>query len=174
MLKKSSVEQMIDLLTHVKRKCNAGYSIRKAYQEAVLTISKNYNVAYQTIGDLCCRRLKLSEINIFINKLEDWIHGNPDKLKQLLLQNSETSCRQQIVQFFDNEILGVTTKPQVDGNIPIEEHEIFTVQLHKDYAKKLKVLTVMNELSIHKKLTDYLENKIEEEYTSWLKTQVSN
>lgn len=174
MLQKGSVDQMIDLLTHIKRKYNAGYPIRKAYQDAVETVSKNYKRTYQTIGDLCRRRLKLSEIKEFIDKLEDWINGNPDKLKQLLLQNSETFCRQQIMQFFDNEILGVTTEPQTESTAPIEEHEIFTVRLNKNHAKKLKVLTVMNEFSIHKKLADYLENKIEEEYASWLKTQVSN
>lgn len=169
MLKSMTVKQMIDVLESFKVEYQRHHVVTKAYQTAVDKVSKKYGVAYQTIGDLCSRRMRLESINAFYNLLEKWMLGKPEPLKQLILRNTDTSARHEIVEYFGNVAQGISGCNE--SFLEEELFETFSIQLQKEKAKKLKVLSIMNSLSVSDKLREQVEKAIEDEYRIWLRKQ---
>jgi hypothetical protein len=101
MLQAQSVNQLLQVLESTRRKHGHGNSLPAAYQEAIHDVSSRHHVRYQTIGDLCRRRLALSDIAEFVNLLDRWLRGDPGPLKSRILQHSVSAARSSIEHFFD-------------------------------------------------------------------------
>jgi hypothetical protein len=167
MLKSRSVEQLLAVLnSFAGRYDNGEKSAVKAFQGAVDDVRKKYGVAYQTIGDLCRRRLKLRSINEFYNLLEQWkIFGNFKPLEETIKRNAKSETHQKITDFF----AGTHNVPFVgDVSKSSLPEESFTFHLRTDIAKKLKILSVGESFSIPLWLSKKISQTVEEQYKGWI------
>ena len=71
--------------------------------------------------------------------------------------------------YFGNVAQGITGRTEDLGEE--ETFESFNIQIKKDTAKKVKVLSIMNGLSVSDKLRQQVEIVIEDEYRVWLRRQ---
>ena len=95
-----SVQQLLQVLHHTARIYRQGTPLPTAYQEAIRDVSNRHKVTYQTIGDLCRRRLGLRDISQFVHLLETWLGGNPDSLRGQVKRQSAPSAHSEIDRFF--------------------------------------------------------------------------
>lgn len=163
MLKSKSVDQILDVLTESRARHSNGEPLIRAYQRAVEAVSKDYHVAYQTIGDLCRRRLQLPTINSFYNLLEQWVMGNPDPLMNVLQTHTTIQNHGKLNAYFGErkqEIASITTKG-----------ETFTFRLSDDAAKKLKILSIECG-SPSEWLSRAVPEVINARYKDWLNDQI--
>ena len=169
MLTSKSIEQILAVLTRIRARCLRHDSIKKAYQGAVYETSKNYDVTYQTIGDLCRRRLGLKNIDQFHGLLEKWIAGNAEPLMSVLISKTASRNHYKIRDYFgrkNHEFVVENTRP------PGSEEESFTIRLPRDIAKRLKVLSLMSGDSLPKWLSEVVTQVVEQRYKEWLATQI--
>jgi len=75
-LRSESIKQILCVLDNFWHQNRNGQSIQYAYREAVNFTAKKYLVRYQTIGDLCRRRLGLTTIYDFHAYLKQWVDGD--------------------------------------------------------------------------------------------------
>jgi hypothetical protein len=168
MLKSKSVEQLFAVLNRFKVRYSGGESVPKAHQGAVDDVRRDYDVTYQTIGDLCRRRLGLKSINEFHSLLEKWLSGDYMPLMEILKKNTKEKNNQKISEFF-----GVTSGPSFQRDVPKLDlqDESFTFRLRANIAKKLKVLSVMGGESLPAWLSKTICQVVEEQYKNWLSKQ---
>lgn len=100
MLTPDSVRQLIDVLTLVRHAHSRGVPVPRAYQDAVRDVSNRHRVRYQTIGDLCRRRLALRDVDQFLDMLGRWLRGDATPLKQAMQRNADHVARPLIDTFF--------------------------------------------------------------------------
>lgn len=168
MLRSKSLNQILDVLTKFRARHSRGEPVIKAYQGAVDEVRKDYQVAYQTIGDLCRRRLQLSTINNFYNLLEQWVIGNPEPLLDVLLALTIKQDHDKLISYFDerNQKAGI----QKTTSVPLER-ETFTFRLGGDAAKKLKILSI--EIgSPSEWLSQVVSEVVNRRYKDWLNDQL--
>lgn len=101
MLQMDSVHQLLQVLELSGRSHRRGHPIGSAYQDAIRDVSSRHHVRYQTIGDLCRRRLGLTDMNEFVLLLTRWLAGDPIPLKQRIVQNSESAARPLVENYFN-------------------------------------------------------------------------
>ncbi len=164
MLKRKSVEQIMAVLKRFQIRQRAGDPVTKAYQQAVEDVSKEYDVAYQTIGDLCRRRLGLGAINEFYNRLEKWVAGDPKPLAELLASHTSIEGRQLIEDFFQEDLARLPTTER-------DKTELFSVRIEGAQARKLKAMLLVKGISVSDWLSKCVTKFINEEYKSWLATE---
>jgi hypothetical protein len=168
MLKPKSVDQFFDVLTKFKTEYAKGYPVAKAYQGAVEEIRKKYSVAYQTIGDLCRRRLGLRTIEDFYGLLEKWVVGDTEPLISVLMNNTKEYSHSKIFDYF-KEIGGKPEKQK--ANSFVAKPEAFNLSLEHETAKKLKVLSLMEENNSSVWLSNAVSEIVEQRYAKWLDNQ---
>ena len=169
MLEPKSVDQFLDVLAKFRVGYNRGCSVPKAYQEAVEETRKKYDVAYQTIGDLCRRRLGLRTIEDFYGLLEKWVVGDNEPLISVLMSNTKEHNHSKIIDYF-KEIDG---KPSAQkANFCITKRESFNLSLGCDTAKRLKVLSLMEENDSSVWLSKVVSEIVEQRYTKWIENQI--
>ncbi len=99
MLRPGSVDQILAVVTHIRRNHSHCGSIRKAYWDAVRVVSSQEQLRYQTIGDLCRKRLGLKRVDDFLCLLEKLLQGAPGYLERLLIKKSHPDCHERIRQY---------------------------------------------------------------------------
>ena len=171
MLKSRSVEQLLAVLnSFTGRYDNGEKSVIKAFQGAVDDVRKKYGVTYQTIGDLCRRRLRLRNVNEFYNLLEKWkIFGDFKLLDETIKRNAEQETHQKITDYFTGTY-SVSFGGDVSKLSSLPE-ESFTFLLRTDIAKKLKILSVGESFSIPLWLSKKISQAVEEQYKDWITKQ---
>ena len=102
MLEPSSLEQMFFVLRTFKLRYSAGDDVEEAYRGAVDQASRHFGVTYQTIGDLCRRRLGLAQIDEFYGLLRQWVSGSSMQLRDLIKRYTEPAYHCEIDSFFWN------------------------------------------------------------------------
>lgn len=112
MLQVQSVNQLLQVLDFTRRSHSRGTSLTAAYQDAIRDVSSRHHVRYQTIGDLCRRRLALGDIADFVNLLERWLRGDPEPLKFRILEHSVSAAHLGINGFFGG---GEAPRPSPSG-----------------------------------------------------------
>ena len=164
MLASKSIEQILAVLTRFRAR-SRGEGVIKAYQRAVDEVRKDYDVAYQTIGDLCRRRLGLRDINQFHDLLEKWVAGNAEPLMSVLIGSTEGQNHDRIRNYF---------QPENGGNVRFHDvvQESFTFRLRCDIAQKLKVLSLMSGNSLPEWLSRIVSQIVQQRYKEWLTTQI--
>jgi len=161
MLEMKSIEQIIAVMKKFWARHSGGDPVVKAYQCAVDHVSKQYGVAYQTIGDLCRRRLGLKSVNDLYNLLERWTVGDPQALMQTLMENSATEGHHVIRDFFGQEI-------QDGVKAPSKGSEPFSVRLSAAEARKLRAMLMVKDESLSEWLSKKVSELVNREYRLWV------
>lgn len=167
MLDPKSVDQILSVLRKFRSRYARGEPVTKSYQGAVEAVRKDYDVAYQTIGDLCRRRLELRTINDFYDLLEKWVTGNAQPLISVLLVHTGSENHHKIAEYFKKE------RPEFDARKTTtigRQAEPFTLRLGADTAKKVKILSIENHSSLEW-LSKLVAEVVEQRYENWLKKQ---
>jgi hypothetical protein len=161
MLEMKSVEQIVAVLKRFHARQQAGDPIDKAYQQAIEEVSRQYRVAYQTIGDLCRRRLGLQAIHEFYDLLEKWTLGDPRPLAELLRRHTGVEGRQQIDAFFFEGVAAPA--------VPVSDNvESISVSLKVSQARKLKAMLLVKGVPVSDWLSRNVSRLIDEEYKGWV------
>ena len=159
-MKRSTLKQIFDVLKIFKQNYNGNSPIRNSYSYAVREVAKHYGVAYQTIGDGCRRRLKLTNISEFYELLREWYNVKPDKLIKILKNNSEVSDHSEIDNFFMN----IHTSNITNISEQQDQYDSYSFRILRRDSKLLKILAEVNDQSIPDYLTilitESLRNKM--------------
>jgi len=155
-MKRSTIKQIFEVLKIFKQDYNGNTQVRSSYNYAVKKVANHYNVKYQTIGDACRRRLRLTHISEFYELLSEWYNGKPEKLITILKNNTEKSNHSEIDNFFKN----IHTNQIISNNIQKDQYETYSFRLSKKDSKLLKILAEVNDLLIPNYLTKLVTESI--------------
>ena len=178
-LRSNSISQILEILSRFWFKYSRTYDIDKAHLEAIKEVSQSWNIGEQTIRDLNWRRVGFDSIQEFRSLLEKWVQGDPNPLMDALIRHTSSKYHQQIEQFFSQEKFAAMKKSsgrkmpreKLDIRGAVTMGETFSFQLQPKIAKKLKVLSVVAEISPADWLVNMLPEVIEKQYTAWLAKQ---
>ena len=163
-----SINQMFDVLTKFRIYYERRYTVDKAYQNAVEDVRKKYGVAYQTIGDLCRRRLELKVIREFYNLLGNWVAGNASPLISVLMAHTREEDHPKISDYFNQQ----KPKSHTERTAFVRsDEETFTFRLDGDAAKKLKILSIESG-SPSEWLSQVVSEVVDRRYKDWLNDQL--
>jgi len=135
-----TVEQILKVIAVTAQNFNQGDRIDHSYQHAVNRVSKEYGIAYQTIGDACRRRLGLDHVGDFKTMLKAALEGNSIDLRNLILRKTPPSYHKRIDEFFSNLKNGgvITKAPTSDTFVS------YTVRLRKSDSDVLRALAELS------------------------------
>jgi hypothetical protein len=173
MLKAGTLEQILEVLQDFKSNYAGGDSVRGAYQQACRTISRRYDVAYQTIADACRRRLGLTDIGQFRELLRKWVEGDAKELVELLKRNTSPSLHHKITVFFEGHPYDKEAGlPESGISAKEPQSEIISFRISNDIAKQLKVLAEMKGQSVGdllgERVTKFVSEEIVEEFAAYI------
>ncbi|MCF7954508.1 MAG: hypothetical protein K9M75_01780 [Phycisphaerae bacterium] len=168
MLRADSIRQMEDVLAIVKAKYNKGTNIKKACREAIEEVSKRYEKRYQTINDLCTRRLN-QNIDSFYLQIAEWLHGKPQMLIKAIQDHIDSHSLNEITLFLNSD---ANQKESSFRTQRVLNEETFSFRLDNHVAKKLKVLAISSEEDTAEWLTMAVTEIINQKYNLWLSEQV--
>lgn len=141
MLTRESIDQLLYLLRLVREGFEGGLSLRQAYRQAVRRAAEHYGVTYQTLGDLCRRRLDLGRIGTFYALLEDWLGGDPKPLSDCLKAASNASAHSDIDAFFQAmPASGAHSSRPMDARPTADDPEAISFRLPAREARMLRAL----------------------------------
>ena len=151
MLTAESTHQLLQVLELTRRNHARGISLPLAYQDAIRDISGRHHVTYQTIGDLCRRRLGLSDINQFSSLVDRWLRGDGEALSRTIIQHTEPSAHAAVRRFFSGAAQSLEiaaprptiresrpTIPDAESQRPIAAEEL-RLRLTADLSKRLQL-----------------------------------
>lgn len=107
----NSVQQLLMVLEDTARNTHHGTPLPAAYHEAVRHVADRHGVTYQTIGDLCRRRLALSDIDEFVQLLHKWLRGDGESLRRLIKKQSSPATHSMVDSFFRDAANSEATSP---------------------------------------------------------------
>jgi len=99
-----SVQQLIQVLERTAKHHRNGAPLPTAYRDSVRDVSRRHGVTYQTIGDLCRRRLALSDIGEFMDLLGKWLRGDADPLRHRIKRHSTRTAHAEVDHFFSTTV----------------------------------------------------------------------
>ena len=167
MLGRHGAEQIQAVLSHFMSERTHCGSTPKAYQAAVTTVSDHDGVAYQTVGDLCRKRLGLKRIDDFYDLLDELIQGKSENMENTLLSNSHPSCHGRIHEYF-NRLRG-----QGSGTPWTEQkQEPISIFLSAEVFKCLRILAAAEGPDPVEWLSKRASELIMKQYDEWLCDQV--
>ncbi len=103
MLRSRTITQLLEVMSLYRKNRQCGESIERSLQDAIQRVAKKYNVAYQTVGDGCRRRLKLASIEDLHALLLRWDQGESLALAGVLREHTEVANHRLINEFFDGK-----------------------------------------------------------------------
>lgn len=135
-----TVEQILKVIAVTAQNFNQGDRIDHSYHHAVNRVSKEYGIAYQTVGDACRRRLGLDHVDDFKTMLKAALEGNSIDLRNLILRKTSPSYHKRIEEFFSNLKNGgaITKAPTSDTFVS------YTVHLRKSDSDVLRALAELS------------------------------
>src|SRR5690348_5631617 len=84
-MRSGTVQQVLQVCKLFRQNYAGGIELRRAYEQAVRTVTKNCRLRTETsIRDACVRRLDLDSIDGFYELLSAWVSGESRPLLQLL------------------------------------------------------------------------------------------
>jgi hypothetical protein len=151
MMTSHTVQQLLQVFRHFRENHASGMSLHRSYSAGVRAVAKEHAVTYQTIGDGCRRRLRLTEINQLYELLAAWVKGDPRGLVRQLKENSDPVAGADIDQFFasgDGPSSPVETRKPSLKAPSREESETFSFRLPAPDARMLKALAELEGVSV--------------------------
>jgi hypothetical protein len=174
MLTEKTLNQILDVLELTSKYQKTGYPVSKAYQKAVKEISHKYAVTYQTIADGCRRRLNLDNINEFMSMLTEWTQGNPRRLKELLLKNTEKLDDYRVSNFFNNNNI-VSSSTNAEQSSKVEDtFETITFKIPHKVATQLRTLAEAEGNSIQNFVNMIIKKYLDVNYVEYVKSIIDS
>lgn len=150
-LHRSCIEDVFDVIReiqHLSTERKLGQKIANLRKKAVLSVAtrelernrfSNFDSAKKSIQDACSRRLKPSvrKIGEFDVAVEQWLSGNPEMLRSILLAKTENiKQRDEFESFLRKTVSEFFTPIAVDINGPIETQrtKVETYRILRDTA----------------------------------------
>jgi hypothetical protein len=160
MLTEKTLDQLIGVLELTEKYYRTGLPVPKAYQKAVKDIASRYSVRYQTIADGCSRRLNLDTVEVFIGLLSQWLSGNGNQLKALLIKNISELDEYKVENFFDHNRPSTppSTHPPLTSRKVEEATDAITLKISRNLVGQLRALAEAE----NKNLPDFVSNIIKE------------
>jgi hypothetical protein len=164
MLTEKTLDQLIGVLELTEKNYRTGLPVSKAYQKAVKDIASRYSVRYQTIADGCSRRLNLDTVEVFIGLLSQWLSGNGNQLKALLIKNISELDEYKVENFFDHNrpstqptTTSTTQSPPTSRKVE-ETTDVITLKISRNLVGQLRALSEAE----NKNIPDFIINIIKE------------
>ena len=156
MLRQESVRQLLEVLELTRLARSRGVPLEQAYQDAIRDVSNRYKVRYQTIGDLCRRRLGLRDIDQFVELLRRWLGvGDGGPLKRAIRQNADHEAHRLIEAYFASPKKGFPSHGPALG----ATHPMRGVHSQK-LADQLTSLRIGNTIPLHLEITSELDRRL--------------
>jgi len=175
MLRPDRVDQMLQVLGRFRDRYSKSYDVDKAHIAAMDDVAEKRQIARQTIQDMCTRCLGLPGTSGFRGLLEKWMTGDPKPLLGLLKRYTGTEFHAEIEAVLMQDTVSGAASPPVVRQPSVRPaqrpHENFSFALDPETAKKLRVLSVMQSVSISDWLQRVVVDAIEKEYRVWLDNQ---
>ena len=140
-LQPRTVGQLLEVLASFRTNYSYFKDLNNAYQKAIQQVAHKYKVTYQTIGDLCRRRLGLKDIGEFQNLLRTWVNGNSKPLSDSITKCCYVTEHKMIMDFFQSSTPSLITindttelKPIIDNNID------YKISFDNALVKKIEIL----------------------------------
>lgn len=173
-LEPKTLDQILEVIRIAKSNYTAGLPIDHSYQDAINKVATKYNVAYQTIGDGCRRRLNLINIKEFRDLLEGYYStNNPNNLISLLKQHTNSKGQhEKIMQFFkmesDKEIDLEAVTPLVFSSKKVDE--VISFRLSQESARQLKAISSLQGMSVSEWVAETIKKSVEQELKNWARS----
>lgn len=167
MLKPERVEQMFQVLVRFNDKYCRNYNIDKAHTEAMDEVAQKWQIAKQTVQDMCTRVLGLDGVSKFRHLLETWVLGNPTPLLEHLKKYTSPRFHSELEKIILQKNSDVLLNDKsITSPLKISERldETFNFSVNPEIAKKLKVLSEMKGISTADWLKNMVTGVIEREY----------
>lgn len=149
MITPQTVQQLLEVCRNFRDNHASGMPLHRSYKEAVHTVANAHSVFYQTIGDGCRKRLRLSNIREFHELLAAWVKGDARGLVRQLKENSDPSAHAEIDQFFSGGQPAPTQISKASPKGPLRnETETFSFRLPERDARMLKALAELEGVSV--------------------------
>jgi hypothetical protein len=142
--------------------------LSKAYQQSVKEVAHNYAISYQTIADGCRRRLHLKDANQFLELLTEWLSGNPDRLRDLLIEHSGETERYKIGNFF-NRAQGASPQLSIPKNLD-DQFELVSIRIPQNIAFQMRTLAESRKESFQDFSNRIIKEHVEHDYVEYLKS----
>jgi hypothetical protein len=166
---------MLRVLVRFRDTYSRSYDVDKAHIAAMADVAQEQGIAPQTVQDMCTRCLGLPSVFKFRDLLEKWMTGDPRPLLAVLRQKAQPSLHAEIEAVLTQEtVSGAASSPvvrQPSGRPTQRPHEDFSLALDPEAGKKLKVLSLMQGVSIPDWLQRVVADAVEKEYRDWLDSQ---
>jgi hypothetical protein len=137
-MRQETLEQILKVISLAEQSYSIGDGIDRSYQYGVNQVSKEYGIAYQTIGDACRRRLGLDHVGEFKTMLKACLEGDPTQLRDALMRKTSRFYHDKINDFFSKLRDGRVTTA-INAKKP-DTFVTYTVQLRKSDSDVLKAL----------------------------------
>lgn len=167
-LQPKTIGQLFEVLTEFRSNYSYLKNITDAYQKAIQQVSSRYKVTYQTIGDLCRRRLGLRDIVEFQNLLRAWVNGDYRPLCETIIKCCYVSDHDKVTAFFQNEPSSVTTSDKQELTNEVE----FKLKLDSALVNKIEILAKFEGITVNSFVTEILTAEIETKTRELLKKLV--
>jgi len=137
-MRTETLEQILKVISVAAQRYELGDGIDHAYQYAVSRVRREYDVAYQTIGDACRRRLGLDHIGEFKTMLVSSFEGDSSKLRDFLLRRTSVMHHDRVNVFF-SKLKNGRAASEIAAKQP-DTFVTYTVQLRKGDSDVLRAL----------------------------------
>lgn len=166
-LQSNTIGQLLGVLTNFKQNYAYLKNLNDAYQKAIQQVANKHKVTYQTIGDLCRRRLGLRDITEFQNLLKAWVSGDDKPLIEVIIKCCYVSDHKQIEEFFSKNVITSYSQNEINQK-ELTSKKYIELMLSLDSAlyNKIQILAQLENSSINifisKTLTEIVEVKSKE------------
>ena len=165
MMRRKTVQQLLQVFNYARANVGAGQSVRSAYQGAVHKVAEDHGVTYQTIGDGCRRRLLLDDIRELYAMLQKWVAGHPQELMQQLLKSADPDCHSEIRDFFRT---GSKEASPTEVNSSAKGPELFMFELERVDALMLKMLCEVESTPVEKFLSTTIKEVVRDQMRPYM------
>lgn len=173
MLTEKTLDQILGVLDLTAKYKATGLPTSKAYQKAVKDIAHKYSVRYQTIADGCRRRLNLDNVNEFMKLLNEWLGGQPERLKELLINNIKEFDEYKVENFFDQNQLLSSFVIQDERKVE-EAFDVITFKTPRNIASQLRTLAEAEGKTIQYIASSIIKQYVDTHYVEYLKNLINS
>jgi len=173
-LKEKTLDQILDVLNLTAKYHSTGLPAQKAYQRSVKDVAHKYSVRYQTIADGCRRRLNLDNVNEFMALLDEWLGGQPRRLKELLVKNIGQLDEYKVENFFDQNIQVPVPSTTQDQRKVEEGFEALTFKIPRNIASQFRVLAEAEGKTIQDLASSVFKKYVDEHHFAYVKNLINS
>ena len=175
-----TVNNMLEFLDYFHDYYKEEEDFFSAYNDSIKRIAKVDNRNNHKISEQCRRKLGLDNVNQFQDLLKNWTNNNSEDLIKALKNNSASASQGIIDEFFDNHSFNGNGKSKTNVKQQSKSEIIpytagkYCIYLDSEEAKKISMLTILDEKSVSDLLTDMVNARLNERLKEWAKQFVND